>query len=247
MSLTDSFTTVSYYLTTYSYASSLQQNNSLSLYHAEGEAKTSFALLAMLSIMIALGFTFGLVYALIENRAIPIAGSQATSCNYKSHKKKLVTAYCFFKFVYSIVFSLSMFMFLLRMVCAGDMEVVTAFANYHSEIRQTAVRNIRVITDFKHSELGRQYEMKRERLQACSGHSLNSTTMIRNYINKYSSRISDAKQQNEEERFNLLMDEIQKYLEATRNQIDKVNIAMTTKLEIIHWKLIFKVLIFPDV
>lgn len=170
--LTDSFTTVSYFVTTYSYSSSLIQNNRLNLFSIDTESTTMkpTAFYIMMTCFLILCVSLAVIYVLIQCKTILIVPiySVVNQCYYRVTKQRLMVAlYILFKLIYSVVFSLSMLILLIRLVCGTDLDLVGELPEYHMEIRRTVERNIRAITEFKKVELNRQYDMKWERLVSC--------------------------------------------------------------------------------
>lgn len=226
VSLKDSYTTVSYFVTTYSFASSLQQNNSVSLFTAEGfsssEPVTVFAMLACLLVFV---IAFAVLYILIEHKVISISRQRNIDreCTYQQNRRRLlITIYCVLKFIYAIVFSLTIFLLLLRVTCSSDLEVLEDMTSYHLEITQLVERNIRAISDFKKNELTRQYDMKRERIHACSQYSRNSMLHLTKFLDQYSTKLEKLKQQIEDKQFDMLMSTIQEYIKQSKEHIDVV-------------------------
>lgn len=226
VTLKDSHTQVSYYVTTYTYRSSLMQNNTISLFVPEevtsSAPATFFVMLACLGIV---GFTFGLLYALITFRIIIVARFQPISdeCAYsKTRRHMLLSAYCSFKLIYSTIFSLSVLILLLRVVCSSDLAIVNKFPAYHIEVKQLVERNIQAITAFKRTEMNRQNKMKTQRLAACSEYALDSVNVLKAYVHQYSAELKEMKDNLENKQYELLMKEIQGYLAASREHVDKV-------------------------
>lgn len=226
VTLADSHTTVSYYVTTYTYSSALIQNTSLSLHKTEETTTTKAgSFYALLVILGAIGFAFGLLYFLISYRLIVISRvvSLGNSCYYKEAKQRfLVITYCIYKIVYSVIFSLSVLVLLLQLACGSSLETIRRVPDYHLEVKHLVERNIQAITKFKHSEIDRQNDMKNQRWQACSDYASQSVASLRTYIYQYSNQLEHQKNLIEDKKFQLLMKEIQSYLLAIRVHVDKV-------------------------
>lgn len=226
VTLRDSHTTVSYFVTTYSYGSSLLQNNTVSLYQTEPTIPSQPAtFFAMLSCLGALGFAFGLLYILISYKSILIARFRPmeNQCVYaRARRSLLVSLYCVFKLSYSLVFSLTMLVLLLKLVCHSDLETVNQLPDYHIEVKQLVERNINAITEFKRTEMARQLDMKRERLDACSRYAQQNVQALKSYVGRHSTALKSKKEYIEDKKFELLMGEIQGYLQETREHVNKV-------------------------
>ena len=82
--------------------------------------------------------------------------------------------------------------------------------------------NIQAITKFKKMEMDRQYLMKKERLDACSGYAKENVAKIKTFVEKYSTELKDQKSYFEDKRFEILMSEIQEYIEATKTHVNQV-------------------------
>lgn len=227
VTLRDSHTTVSYYVTTYSYRSSLIQNNTVSLYTSDQmttSEPTEFFI--MLSCLGAIGFAFGLLLVFAKYRLIIIARliPVKDQCVYlKTRQSLVVSVYCVFKLLYSVAFSLTALILLLQLICGDDLERVNDISRYHLEVKQLVERNIQDITKFKRTEMERQNNMKEERINACSGYALKNVQALRLYVNRFSTELRDRKNYIEDKKFNLLMGEVQSYLEATKEHVDKVH------------------------
>ncbi|XP_067949400.1 uncharacterized protein [Watersipora subatra] len=225
VTLRDSHTSVSYFVTTYSYKSSLMQNNTIQLSTSEPKTLSQpAAFFAMLLCLGAIGFAFGLTYVLISYRVIIIARFRSSKdrCAYaKSRQRLLVTAYCVVKLVYSVLFSLTMLMLLLKIVCKEDLDKVKELPEYHVEVKHLVERNIQAITEFKQNEMKRQHEMQSERLDACSGYATIKINELQKTIKIYSSKLKREKNGINNKKFQLLMSEIVAYLETTRNHVDQ--------------------------
>lgn len=228
VTLRDSHTTVSYFVTTYSYSTSLRQNNTIDLYNMETTKNSNpITFFAMLICLAVLGVVFGIVYFFISYKiiSVPRFNLLTNECQYSSAKRHtLVALYCVFKMIYSVVFSLTVLVLLLQVVCRQDLEHINEMPAYHIEIKQMVQRNIQAVTDFKQQELKRQHEMRVERLSACGDSSLNTVNSMRSSVLHYSEVLQKIKEDIETRKFDRLMTEIQEYLKATKTQIDKVTL-----------------------
>lgn len=227
VTLKDSFTSVSYFVTTYSYQSSLLQNNTVSLQAVDGKTTSEpAAFFAMLSVLAITGFAFGLLYVMVSYRCIVIARFRGVEdeCVYQMTRMRLVVALYFIsKLVYSVILSFSVFLLVLQLVCSKDTAQVKELSDYHIAIKQLVERNIQAITEFKRLEVDRQNSMQSQRLKACSGYAQQSVSSLRSYVTQFTEDIGDKKQLIENQKFELLMAEIQQHLEATKVHVDLVS------------------------
>lgn len=230
VTLKDSYTAVTYFVTTYSYSSSLLQNNTISLYTDESDgSQPEVTALAMAGCLMVLTVAFGVTYMFIEYRWKNIERPKyaKTKCNYKQDKRKcLITIYCISKFIYSIAFSFTVFLLLLNIVCSDDMDGMEGLSSYHLEIKKLVEKNIRSISEFKTIELDRQQNMKQERTQACNKYSRQSVLAIQQYLLNHTDQLVSMKKEIEDKRFSLLMEEIQQYILQTREHVDKVCVSL---------------------
>ena len=122
----------------------------------------------MLSALAAIGFAFGLLYVFLTYRCIIIARFRGVEdeCVYNQPRRRLlVTIYFICKVVYSVLFSFSVLVLVLKLVCSTDMEQVGQFPAYHIQIKQLVERNIQAITEFKRQEAERQSDMLMTEIQ----------------------------------------------------------------------------------
>ena len=192
----------------------------------------------MLSALAAIGFAFGLLYVFLTYRCIIIARFRGVEdeCVYNQTRRRLlVTIYFICKVVYSVLFSFSVLVLVLKLVCSTDMEQVGQFPAYHIQIKQLVERNIQAITEFKRQEADRQNDMKKQRLEACSGYAQESVSALKTHVGRYSAEMSHRKELIENQKFDLLMTEIQNYLQATKEHVDMVRWIVLLRLRFTYF------------